>query len=148
MESRRQVRLVSLDLLRTIAIVLLVTGHIALAVGSPIGKPFGIRGFYMVGLGDVAVILFLVLSGLALELNYGQKRVHFCRFMVGRILRIYPVYWLILPIGILIYVLTSCQGASTASCLSSRGSDLLCSVFGTCAFIGRWGGLLSPLVGS
>ena len=140
MESRRQVRLVSLDLLRTIAIVLLVTGHIALAVGSPIGEAFGIPGFYMVGLGDVAVILFLVLSGLALELNYGQKHVHFSRFMVGRILRIYPVYWLILPIGILIYVLTSCQGASTASCLSSRGSDLLCSVFGTCAFIGRWGG--------
>jgi len=60
-----------LDLARVIAIVLVLIAHIGQAVGNPIGEFFGVENFYWVSVGGVGVTLFLILSGLALELNYG-----------------------------------------------------------------------------
>ena len=85
-------RLVLLDLLRVVAITLVVTAHAGQAVNHPIGQFFGVENFYWVSIGGVGVTIFLVLSGLALQLNYGHKDIGYGQLMASRILRIYPVY--------------------------------------------------------
>jgi len=82
-----------LDVIRTIAISLVLVAHIAQRIGSPLGKFGGINNFYYVSLGGLAITVFLILSGICLELNYGNK-FNYLKFMVRRILRIYPVYYL------------------------------------------------------
>jgi peptidoglycan/LPS O-acetylase OafA/YrhL len=95
-------------------------------------------------LGTIAITLFLVLSGLTLELNYRSRELSYGEFMVNRILRIYPVYWSALLLGIVIYVWHSVYLSPLPS-LDHRVPDLLLSISGFSAFAGRWGG---PFVGT
>jgi len=136
-------RLVLLDLLRVIGIILILIAHIGQATHHPIGQFFGIKGFYWVSIGGVGVTVFLILSGLALHLNYRQKDISYGQFMSGRILRIYPTYWLSLIIGILVYLIASQINESLPG-LSSQIGSLVCSITGFCAFAGQWGGPFVP----
>jgi len=136
-------RLVLLDLLRVLGITLVLIAHIGQAIQHPIGQFFGIKGFYLVSIGGVGVTIFLILSGLALHLNYRQKDISYRQFMAGRILRIYPIYWLSLIIGILVYLIASQINESLPS-LGNQIGSLVCSVTAFCAFAGKWGGPFVP----
>ena len=63
-------RFIGLDLVRCLAIALLLLAHIGYAIKSPIGNAFGLRNFYYVSFGGLAVTIFLILSGVVLELQY------------------------------------------------------------------------------
>jgi peptidoglycan/LPS O-acetylase OafA/YrhL len=136
-----------LDLVRGIAVVLVVLSHtgsrtILAAGGSPHGLfgVFGIREFYRVSIGGFGVAIFIVLSGLCLQLrNAGADTVPWGRFIVKRCCRIYPVYYLTVLIGIPMYYWRT--GALPHFDLL----DYVCTATGFYAFAGRWGG---PLVGT
>jgi peptidoglycan/LPS O-acetylase OafA/YrhL len=142
-------RFVTLDIFRSFGIALVVAAHIAQEVRSPIGGFFGIPGFYWVSLGGVGVTIFLVLSGLSLELRYGRTKLNIKYFFVKRILRIYPVYWTCLILGISIYLLNNYQ--SKGSFLSSWSGlhpyDFFLTTTGFYAFVGQWGGHSCQQVG-
>ncbi|MDO8512949.1 MAG: acyltransferase family protein [bacterium] len=95
-------RIIILDIMRVIAVGLIIAVHIAQKLGSPLGGFFGIEGFYYVTWGGIGVTLFLILSGMAIELSYAKKKVDFREFMLKRIQRIYPIYWMTLIFAILI----------------------------------------------
>lgn len=135
-------RSVSLDLLRFIAIFLLLITHISQTLGSPLGGFFGIHNFYWVSLGGVSVTIFLVISGAVLELNYGNLKIKYFQFLSKRILRIYPIYLLSLLFGISIYCLRSyhATGYIFANFNKLGMKDILPSITASYAFVGKWGG--------
>ena len=92
-------RFILLDVARSVAAILVIVTHIAQTFNHPLGRRFGIPGYY-VSLGGLAVTIFLILSGLVLELKYGTKKLQILKFFIKRCLRIYPVYWLCLLLGV------------------------------------------------
>jgi peptidoglycan/LPS O-acetylase OafA/YrhL len=141
------VRNLGLDLIRCLAIGLILVAHIGQSLRSPWGGAFGIPRFYHVTLGGVAVTVFLVLSGLVLQLQYRRKTIDYPQFLAKRALRIYPIYYLSVLFGLGVYALKSQQElGSVAKGFAQLGwSDLLLSLTGAYAFVGEWGG---PLVGT
>lgn len=135
-------KLVGLDLMRCVAIVLLLLAHIGQAINSPIGSFFGVPHFYYVSLGGLAVTIFLILSGAVLELQYGRKNIRYWQFLAKRCLRIYPVYYLSLVLGIMIYFIRSYHdtGHFLAGFSKLGVIDIVLSATGGYAFAGRWGG--------
>lgn len=135
-------RYVLLDVIRIIAICLVLTAHICQIIGSPVGNGFGIRGFYYVTIGGVGVTVFLVLSGVALELKYGGKMFTYFSFELRRFLRIYPVYYMSLIVGVVIYLhRIHRESAHFLTALSRFGAmDIILSLTGFYAFAGKWGG--------
>lgn len=136
-----------LDLARTTAIVFLLLGHLSANVENPVIRhwfgwqytPFPSID-HGTTLANIAVSMFLVISGIALELNYGSREYRYGHFLTCRIIRIYPVYWLALLLGIAVYVLSSTMGLEASPSLSHRAHDLLWSITGFTAFAGKWGG--------
>jgi peptidoglycan/LPS O-acetylase OafA/YrhL len=140
-------RNIGLDLLRCGAIGLLLLAHIGQSIDSPLGGFFGIPNFYHVSLGGLAVTIFLLLSGVVLQMQYGHKPINYPQFLAKRWLRIYPVYYLSLIFGFVIYCLRSQQEqGSIAAGLTKLGfGDVVLGLTGTYAFVGKWGG---PFVGT
>lgn len=131
-------RIAVLDIARSIAIVMLLLAHIAQIMESPLGAFFGIRGFYYVSLGGVAVTIFLAISGLAIGLNYGSRETKYLVFIIKRILRIYPVYYMSLLVGIIVLLFDS---QKTSELLSNfRIYDIFFYITGFHAYAGQWGG--------
>jgi peptidoglycan/LPS O-acetylase OafA/YrhL len=58
-------KFIGLDLIRCVAIVLLLLAHISQAINNPFGS-FDIPHFYHVSLGGGAVTIYLILSGIVL----------------------------------------------------------------------------------
>ena len=137
-------RLMLLDCVRIAATVLVLVAHIGQTVGSPIGIFFGVEGFYYVSLGGLGVTIFLILSGLTLELRYGERDVHYLYFMLKRCVRIYPIYYLSLVLGFSIYVAgfyrETVTGALFTALSTLHSSDVILSLTGFYAFAGEWGG--------
>lgn len=100
--NRMKEHLKGLDTLRAIAALVVVIGHIEL-----IKKNNNITSFDYAPSGHIAVVLFFVLSGflitflLSKELD-STSTISFKKFYMRRILRIWPLYYLILLISILI----------------------------------------------
>ncbi len=136
-----------LDLARAGAIALLLVSHISETIGSSLGRFFGIPWFYPVSPGGVAVTIFLIVSGIVLELRYGGGNFRYFDFLLKRCLRIYPVYYIALFIGLSVYVYSAYRQTDTIhSLFSGLGpSDLILSVTGFYAFAGKWGG---PFIGA
>lgn len=86
-------RIILFDIIRIIAIGLVIGVHILQKLGLPGGGFRGIQGFYWVTLGGVGVTIFIILSGMVLEAGYGGKKINYWQFMAKRLKRIYPVYW-------------------------------------------------------
>ena len=139
-------RFIVLDIIRCAAIILLIIAHIAQVFHSPVGGYFGIPNFYRVTLGGFAVTIFLILSGFVLQLRYGQNKITYNQFILKRILRIYPIYYMSLFLGIFVYfVKNRLLETDNINILFSFSNfsivDILCSVTGCYAFVGKWGGL-------
>jgi len=127
-------RLLFLDVTRIIAILFVVLTHISVTLHS----------YYIVlvphifefGIGMFGIILFLVISGAALEYNYGcVERTQILRFFLKRVQRIYPIYWVSLVLGLIIQ----------PKLIDSSFTDILVQFSGFNAFIGKWGGPINTV---
>jgi peptidoglycan/LPS O-acetylase OafA/YrhL len=135
-----------LDILRVAAIGLVLMAHIGQYLGADAGDFFGVKNFYYVSLGGVGVSIFLVLSGLLAGLTNGRKKTGYVSYLYKKAKRIYPLYWLSLPITILGYGLT--EGLLTGERINwfPNGiiTDLIGSITGFYAWAGLWGGPYNP----
>ncbi len=135
-------RFVLLDLIRSIAMVSVVLCHISQVTQGPLSHVrniFTVGDVYYVGLGNIGVTIFLILSGLVLELNYRSRPIAYGRFIAQRCLRIYPIYYLALILGMVLYFSKKYFYTGHFSPPSSV-YDLIGSFTGFYAFLGRWGG--------
>jgi len=132
-------RYLLLDLVRVFAIGLIVAGHIGQATGGVLAARFGVEQFYYVSWAGLGVTLFIVLSGLVLELSYGAKAVRLGPFMLRRALRIYPVYWMCIAIALVRYFAGRVTDGTLRQTLG--GMDLIdpfCWLTGLYVFFGRF----------
>jgi peptidoglycan/LPS O-acetylase OafA/YrhL len=102
-------RILIFDIGRIIAIILVVAEHMALpgilSIGA-LNQSYGIAGFEG-NIGNWGVILFILISGCALEYTYGKKirdvasKFNYRLFIEKRLLRIYPAYWFSILLALL-----------------------------------------------
>jgi peptidoglycan/LPS O-acetylase OafA/YrhL len=137
----KQQRVIFLDILRIIAMSLIVWFHIALTLNIAGKGGVVIPKFYYASLGNIGVTLFIILSGLALEHTYGGKRLKTLPFLIKRLKKIFPLYWLTLILVVGFHWLRD-NVFFPASALSATltPTELLCTITATCSLIGRWGG--------
>jgi peptidoglycan/LPS O-acetylase OafA/YrhL len=133
-------RVFLLDLLRSISILMLLMAHIGQEIKSPLGSFFGLPGFYYISMGGFAVTIFLILSGLVLNLQDQPQGLHYGHFITKRCLRIYPVYYMSLVIGVLIYLLKAYVDSSLFDSFSIDPFNVILGLTGYYAFAGLWGG--------
>jgi peptidoglycan/LPS O-acetylase OafA/YrhL len=135
-------RSVLLDFIRILSVGTVAGVHILQIKRSPLGEPFGVPGFYFVSIGGVAVTVLLILSGLVLGLKYKKMQISYLSFLKKRCFRLYPSYYLILVIGVILYAVRSIYDLPPNEQLT--WSDIPFSLSATYAFVGRWGGSLVP----
>jgi peptidoglycan/LPS O-acetylase OafA/YrhL len=142
-------RILIVDLLRVIAISMVLFSHILFTIGRPwlqICQPsFGIQPFSWTTWGEIGVTIFLILSGFSLEYTYGGKHINFSRYYVKRIYRIYPIYYMSLLLGLMVYFFFVCWGSlyrgAPFTLLPGFGYlDFFLALSGFNAFFGKWGG--------
>jgi peptidoglycan/LPS O-acetylase OafA/YrhL len=102
-------RILAFDIVRIIAIILVVAEHMALpgilSIGA-LNQSYGIAGFDGT-IGNWGVILFILISGCVLEYTYGKKirnvasKFNYRSFIEKRLLRIYPAYWFSILLALL-----------------------------------------------
>lgn len=131
-----------LDLLRIFAIVLVFIAHFGQLFDHDLGGFFGIKNFYYVSLGGVGVTLFLVLSGVLLGLTDANKQRTYVDFMGKKLKRIYPLYWISLPLSILGFIIGSYVAGDGFPNLIPNGFfvELFGSITGFYAWFSLWGG--------
>ncbi|SBS33440.1 Acyltransferase family protein [Marinomonas aquimarina] len=139
-------RSVLLDLLRIMAISLVFVAHFGQVLDHWTGEFFGIKNFYYVSLGGVGVSMFLVLSGVLAGLTDLPKNTPFFRYLGKKILRIYPLYWLSIPVVIVAYLLEGLMMEGEWRQVFPNGfvTDVLGSLTGFYAWFGLWGGPYNP----
>ncbi|MEO6667644.1 MAG: acyltransferase family protein, partial [Nitrospiria bacterium] len=91
-------RVLLFDALRVVAIGMVLLSHVLITIGPPwseVGQPYlGVEGFYRATWGQLGVTIFLVVSGLCLEFASRGRQIRPVRFFLGRVVRIYPVYYM------------------------------------------------------
>lgn len=105
---KKQPRLIILDVIRTLAIFLVIGTHILQRVVRfdreswivALTQYGGIKDFFWISWAGFGVMIFIILSGMVLEYNYGQTAIQYLSFMYKRFKRIYLTYWLCLLITI------------------------------------------------
>ena len=105
LESHKQIRFYSLDSLRAIAAFAVIYAHAAVFFGAP---PFRLPLLFQ-GLFDPksAVVFFFVLSGFVLHLSIQNKaptKLSYANFLIKRVFRIYPLFYLSILINYLIVI--------------------------------------------
>ncbi len=142
----RDSRVFWLDAVRCLAIVLVLAAHIANRVGSVVDTRFGIHGFWFDNVGGLGVTLFLIVSGAALQLRFRENKASYWTFVSRRLTRIYPVYWMCVPVGAAMFFARSYyESGGLGRALSELGlSDIVWSATGLYAFAGKWGGPFLP----
>jgi peptidoglycan/LPS O-acetylase OafA/YrhL len=135
-------RSILLDMLRIFAISLVFVAHIAQVLGSNAGEFFGIKNIYYVSLGGVGVSVFLVLSGVLAGLGGYVVQAGYTSYIIKKGLRLYPLYWISVPLSMIGYVLGSVLIKGEMPPLLPNGlvGDLLGSVSGFYSWAGLWGG--------
>ncbi len=142
-------RILILDFLRVAATFMVIFSHILFTLGRPwlqkYQVSFGMYPFVWSTWGEIGVSIFLILSGFSLEYTYGGKQTRFWHFYRKRIVRIYPVYYMSLMIGVAVFVAFAYAGnlrrGAVGSLLPDLGSlDYFLALTGFNAFFGRWGG--------
>lgn len=142
----RDTRVLLFDLWRVIAIAMVIFSHVSITIGYPLNQ-FSVNYFPWKTWGEVGVTLFLILSGLSLEYNYGQKKMTFGSYYLRRIIRIYPVYYMSLMSGLVTNFAialwaTVHHGKSFGFMQGFDLIDFLLTATGFNAFAGKWGGTL------
>jgi peptidoglycan/LPS O-acetylase OafA/YrhL len=101
-------RLLIFDILRIIAIILVVLLHVGNTLKIPVLT--ALYGFssmnWQIGMWGIA--LFLVISGSVLEYSYGERiadiknKFNYKEYVIRRFFRIYPAYWLSIFIALVV----------------------------------------------
>ncbi|MBV1787191.1 acyltransferase [Marinobacterium sp. D7] len=135
-----------LDSLRILAIVLVFVAHLGQLLGHTSGDFFGWKNLYFVSLGGVGVTLFLLLSGILAGLSDTSRRVSYPTYLLRKVMRIYPAYWLSIPLAMLGYLLAAVllEGDAPAPFPNGLITDLIGSFTGFYAWMGLWGGPYNP----
>jgi peptidoglycan/LPS O-acetylase OafA/YrhL len=131
-----------IDILRILGVTLLLFGHLYSKLHGGLDSFWLVKGIYLVSPGILAVQIFLFISGVSLQLQYGSRSYKYIDYMLKRILRIYPVYYLSLIIGIVVFLYRDYQKTGIVfSCLASFNiQDLMLSLSGFYVFFDKWGG--------
>lgn len=131
-----------LDALRIFAITLVFLAHFGQILNWDAGNFFGVKNFYYVSFGGLGVSLFLVLSGILAGLGESGKKSGYFSYMLKKVLRIYPLYWLSVPIAMLGYMLGEwvLDGNFPKLFPNGFGADLVGSLTGFYTWMGLWGG--------
>jgi peptidoglycan/LPS O-acetylase OafA/YrhL len=133
-------RFLIFDLLRAIAITCIIIRHIAGELGwAAFNAPYWWNNIFLVSIGNIGVILFIIVSGAVLELTYipaGNVR-EYLHFIGRRILRLYPAMWISLVFAAVIAVLAGTR---------INPVTLFWSFTGFVSFAGRNFGQLNPVV--
>lgn len=138
----RKERLTFFDILRIVAISLILISHIALISEyagsfSIVKWNLGITHYFYFDAGVIGFLLFLFISGAVLELN--KHRINsvysYVRFEIHRLLRLYPAYWMSLIFAMFLFALFG----------NSDMGDLFWQFSGFSAFVFQWGGVLNPV---
>jgi peptidoglycan/LPS O-acetylase OafA/YrhL len=140
-------RLIFFDILRILAICLVLVSHITIVSGIAGLTDFRITWDYLIGnslhpligditylgIGNIEVFIFLIISGAVLELN--KKKISdissYLRFEGHRLLRLYPAYWMSLLFGIMVMLLVNAN---------ANLGNLLWQFSGFNAITGGWSG--------
>ncbi|MGD8262149.1 MAG: acyltransferase [Desulfobacterales bacterium] len=135
-------RSVLLDILRIFAIALVFAAHLGQLVDTSAGDFFGLKNFYYVSLGGVGVSLFLVLSGILAGLGGFSPKAGYVTYMKKKVLRIYPLYLMSVPLAIMGYFLGSLLLEGDIPELFPNGfiADIIGSITGFYSWMGLWGG--------
>lgn len=145
----REDRILIADLLRVMGTMMVLFSHLSITIGPPWSEAvqpyFGIENFYWATWGELGVTIFLVLSGFSLEIRYGQERPRLVDFYLRRIIRIYPIYYLSILVGLAMHIAVSLWGTwihgKTFIILPNFSAiDLILTLTGFNAFAGNWGG--------
>lgn len=125
-----------LNLIRIFGVGLIIAAHYAQLINHPFGGIVVNLPFYRGGWGSVGVSIMIILSGLVLSLRYTHVP-NWGDFMVKRLRRLYPTYWVILAATILISLALPWPRAYSLR-------DLFLSITATHVFVGEWGGPWLP----
>jgi peptidoglycan/LPS O-acetylase OafA/YrhL len=126
-------RLLWLDILRVVAISLVVISHIGGITKQAWSAYVPIGGLYFLSVGNIGVTIFLVLSGASLQYAYGQRHGVWTEFYWRRLQRIYPIYWMALVLDIALWP------TLTPYSFSPSVASFMLMATGFCAFVGNWG---------
>lgn len=124
-------RLYWIDSLRSIAIALVVIGHMAQILGQPWGAVIH-NHFFDLSIAKAGVVIFLFVSGLGLHLSQTRRPIAPLQFYIQRLWRIYPMYWMALAVGLILNQLRH-------EPVFGSWNEAILTVSGFCAFTGQWG---------
>ncbi len=135
-----------IDLLRILAITLVFIAHLGQLLGHNSGDFFGWKNIYFVSLGGVGVSLFLVLSGILSGFSKPITTSGYGHYLFKKLKRIYPLYWLSVPVAVIGFVLAQVTLEKEFPNLIPNGLliDLMGSFTGFYAWWGLWGGPYNP----
>lgn len=135
-----------LDSLRILAIALVLIAHTGQLLGHESGAFFGWKNIYFVSLGGVGVTLFLMLSGVLAGLARPVPLKGYAAYLFKKIQRIYPLYWISIPLAMFGYALSDglLQGDMPDLFPNGVAVDLAGSLTGFYAWWGLWGGPYNP----
>jgi peptidoglycan/LPS O-acetylase OafA/YrhL len=127
-----------LDGIRSLACALIVFQHLA-SYFKIVNVSWGTPYFYVINSGELGVTLFIILSGLSLQINDGLKEYRYKDFIIRRFRRIYPLYWICLTIAVVIYIMLNYL-AGNSFLNGLHYYDVVLSITGMYALVGKWGG--------
>lgn len=121
-QSDKRQRILFFDILRILAVALLLVHHTPM-ISAGVDSPFlaieplfrfiydnGKFLTYYVTSGPIGVYLLVFISGAVLYSSYSHKRVEYWPFLWGRFRRLYPAYWLSLGLCLAISPMFILQG--------------------------------------
>ncbi|WP_321906854.1 acyltransferase family protein [Burkholderia cenocepacia] len=123
-------RLAHIDAMRAIAVLLVIWMHYAELFVQIAGSQQIINRFaHSVDFGRVGVVLFFCISGMLIPTSlHGPLCIGTRRFLIRRFLRLYPAYWLSLPLGYLVYWILFDKHMSTIGIFAN--ATMIPSIFG------------------
>jgi peptidoglycan/LPS O-acetylase OafA/YrhL len=143
-------RLLIFDILRIIAIILVVLLHVGNTLRIPVLTAlYGFSGMnWQIGMWGIA--LFLVISGSVLEYSYGEriadslKKFNYKDFVIRRIFRIYPAYWLSVIIALVVGY-NHIAGLSITELIKTLSGFYPFITLAGAPFIGSYAGDINPV---
>jgi peptidoglycan/LPS O-acetylase OafA/YrhL len=103
--SAPSTRFAHIDSLRAIAALLVVWAHTSelfVLFSAPSIQNQLYHVAYLMDFGRVGVVIFFAISGFVIPTSLRGNRLECCReFLIKRLLRLYPIYWLSIPFGLI-----------------------------------------------
>lgn len=90
----------SIQLLRAVAAIMVVMYHITIKAGQ-----YHNDSFAWFHIGEFGVDLFFIISGFIMCYTTAQRQITFGRFMVDRVKRIIPLYWIMTTVALVVFLI-------------------------------------------